>query len=329
MPNIVFASNNIAHFPNANAGSVVGTFDNARVPYSIQAENDEELGSPVFTPVTGDTTWFNFRIYCHATVYNGANTMLRAYDTDDNVLFNIRKRPSVTSGQAQIQLFDGSTSQEVDLDTLLTFKKINFVSVKYTQTNLGIELEVYINGQLAGTAEFFSNPNNYGNPVRFVIGCPFTNGGLNGDDESKQPYSEIIVADGDTRNGRLDMLRPAAAGTFEEWEGSIGVLADDDTTTGMTTLTGGDKQTVTLSAYTGASNISNLVTISQTTRGQNSPTQLQHLVRLSGVDYPSAAKLIPFELAYQITDYNTNPATSLPWTASDLSAIETGFESVT
>jgi len=328
MPNIVFASNNIAHFPNARAGSIVGTFDSDRVPYSIQAENNEELGSPVFAPVSGDTTWFNFRIYCPAAVFGGQESMLRAYDADDNVLFNVRKRGSTNAGLTEILLYDGNSEQSVFSTVKVTYKKTNSIAIKYTQTNLLIQCELYINGQLGGTAEFFSNPNNFGNPVRFVIGCPFTDGILDGGNDSKQPYSEIIVADGDTRNGRLDMLRPAAAGTFEEWEGSIGVLADDDTTTGMTTLTGGDKQTVTLSSYTGASNISNFVTISQTTRGQNSPTQLQHLVRLSGVDYPSAVKAIPFELAYQITDYDVNPATSLPWTAADLSAIETGFESV-
>lgn len=323
MPNIVFASNNITHFPNANAGSVVGSFDPQRVPYTIAVENREELNSPTFPAVAGDDTWFHFRTYFDSLQFGGTDTLLKAYDDSDHLLFDVRKRLNDFSYAPAIDIFDGDQTNTVNCTIQMTLQKSNSVDIRFTRTNLLLRVEVYVNGSLSGSTQFGSNNNDYGKPVRFTLGGAYVEA-----IDDIQHYSEIIVADGDTRNARLDLLRPAAAGHYDSWDGLLASLADDDTTTGMTTVDPNTRHTMTMSTYNGASNISNFIAVSQTTRGQNSPSKLKHSVRLSGVDYDGPEHDIDYALAYQITDYAINPATSLPWEGSDIAAIETGFVSV-
>ena len=115
---------------------------------------------------------------------------------------------------------------------------------------------------------------------------------------------------------------------FSEWDGTIASLGDDDSATGIYTKVAGERHTMSLSAYTGAQNLSNLVSVSMTTRGLNSPSKIKHVIRQSGVNYDGPDIPLPNGLKYNIHDLPLNPATSLPWTSSDLSSIEVGVLSV-
>lgn len=323
MPNILFASNNIAHFPTSVSGSLAGTFDDSRVPYSIALSNHELVNSPIFVPTTNENTWFNFRTYSNTTDDNHDTTYFQCYDASGNLLVELKKLLSTDDLLSRVILHNGTTTNEADSTIPMTLNKMNIVSIHLRVTSLLIELDLYINQSLSASVAFASNPNSFGDPVRFSIGSAFVDSPTD-----TQYYSEIMVADGDTRNGRLDLLRPDATGANSDWLGSLGVLADDDTTTGLTTVSAAQRQTMLMTAYTGAANISNFVSVSSTTRGANSPTGLQHTVRLSGINYDGAVHPIDFALSYQLTDFNVNPATSLPWHGDDLSLIETGFVSV-
>lgn len=323
MPNIIFASNNVAHFPMSVPDSNTDRYDVSRVPYAITLSNYMESSSPVFAPVAGDETWFHFRYLTYTRNFERSDLFFRSFDAAGNQLFSIRKRQNTSALQPQIYLYDGATTLNQISNSSLVQSLINTLDIRYKATALLIEVELFINQASVANLQFNANPNNYGNPVKFSIGTGFT------EDLSASCYfSEFLVADGDTRNGRLNLLRPLAAGAYEQWNGSLGVLADDDTTTGLTTIAAGQRQTMTLTPYTGAENISNLVAVSSTTRGQNSPTQLSHTVRLSTVDYDGPPIPIGYPLEYHVTDFKVNPATSLPWTASDLTNIETGFISI-
>jgi len=322
MPNILFASNNISHWPNSVAGSVSGTFDSARVPYSIAMSHNETLGSPVFAPAIGSDTWFHVRVFVSSYDYNASAKILEGYDVNGVLLFSLRKK-NQSHYASKITLYDGNSSITVNSVIDLTEAKINAVDVHYSASVLGISCKLYINSALAASTSFAANPNGYGSPTSLLLGVAYA-ASIN----DTQHMSEIIVADGDTRNSRLDLLRPLAAGAYIDWVGSLAALADDDPTTGMTTIAPLKRQTVTLTPYSGAANISNFVIVSQTTRGLNSPTQLKHTIRLAGVNYDSAAIPIGHPLQYNITDYQINPGTSLPWVGADLNTIETGFLSV-
>lgn len=324
MPNIVFASNNIGHFPTTVAGSVPGTFDPTRVPYAITLSNYEVVSSPAFTPVTGEETWFHFRLFADGdSSFSRTDTLFQAYDENNHLLCRLSKLTSVTNYTVKLDLFDGTNTLSRTCNVPLTNGKVGFMDIRYRVTSLLIEIDVYINGLLTASQNFGANPAGYGNPNRFSLGCAF---GTNLTDTMH--FSEIIVADGDTRNSRLNILRPAGDGGLDDWDGPLVDLADDDMTSGMTTLDADARHTMLLTAYTGARNISNYVAVSSTTRGATAPTGLKHSIRVSGVNYDSDLIPVGQALQYNITDFPINPATSIPWDSADLIDLESGFVSV-
>lgn len=323
MTKILFASNNVSHFPGAITSSSAATFDATRVPYSIQLSNYELAGSPVFVPSSTDDTWFHFRTYANSYDHNRNDTWFQAYDAADNLLFTVTKRNSFSGLSSTIILYNGATTLSASTANSLTSTKANSVDIKYRVNGLLIRIEFYHNSILVASNQFNANANGYGKPVRFVIGAGLVSGLTD-----KQHYSEIIVAEDDTRNARLNLLRPESAGAYADWDGALAVLADDNSTTGMTTIAAAQRSSMIMSAYAGAPNISNVVTVSTALRGLNAPTGLKHFIRQSAVDYDGAVRLIPESIGYQLTDFPLNPATSLPWTAADLSTVEVGFLSV-
>lgn len=324
MANIIFASNNIAHFIGSTAGSVVGAYNTSRVPYSIQFHYEELAGSPIFLPSTNGVTWFHFMTFSEGVTNSfDEQFLISAVDTDDNLLFWVEKDGSNTGKRyLSVKCYDGATVKDTQTALMVPNDRLVSIDIRYEVTGSLISLEFYINGSKLVQHTFNANPNSYSDPVQFTLG-----GGLAGASNPGH-FSEIILSDESTLNARLDFLRPASAGAYEEWDGSLTTLADSDRTTGMTTLAAAKRQSVIMSAYSGAPNVSNLVAVSTTTRGINSPTQMKHSVRLSGVDYDSAAYAVDFAAKYILTDFTLNPATSLAWTEADLAAVEMGFLSV-
>ena len=327
MPRIHFASNNISHFPGSVPGSVANTFDPTRVPYAVMMTNYQLLTGPEFAPVTGQVSWFHFRTYCDENPYAipspSTGVLFQCFDAQNRMLCRIAKRHASYVQDFVLTAFNGTTSVSVNSNIPMTQGKVNFIDIAITITPILVRADMYINGALAGTALFGSNPNLMSNPTRFSLGCSHTSS-LG----AAQHFSEILVADGDTRNARLNFLRPVSTGAYSEWDGELISLGDDDPTTGMYTKDANQRHTVGLSGYTGAQNISNLVSVSQTTRGLNSPTRLQHTLRQEGVNYDSANIAIGYALQYNLVDLPLNPATSLPWTAAELVELEVGFRSV-
>lgn len=324
MANILFASNNTAHFIGTEAGSIAGTYDEDRVPYAIRIALEGIHGSPVFNPSTNGVTWFHFLSYSQeASTGFDDRFLLSAVDADDNLLFHIdRDGSNVGYRFLNVKLYDGTTVKNTKTSLMVPNGSLVSFDIRYEATALKISLELFVNGSRLIEHVFAANPDNYADPIQFTLG-----GGL-ADDGNYQYFSEIIIADESTLNARLDLLRPSAAGAYEEWAGSLATLADNDRTSGMTTVAADQRQSLVMSAYGGAPNVSNLVSVSTTTRGQNSPTKLTHSVRLSGVDYDSAEYDVPFAAKYLLTDFQINPATSLAWTAADLAAVEMGFKSI-
>lgn len=327
MPSIRFVSNNISHFPGSQPGSLGSSFDASRVPYSLGVTNYQTITSPTFAPVPGTVTWLHFRYMCEGTPYGqptgSSGILIQLVDALNRVVARVTRRNLFYSQEVVLTVFNGSTSIVVNGVVPMALGKINTVDLAMTMTGALIKGDLYINGALAATAQFGSNPNSMGNPVRFSLSSAYsetlTQSGY---------FSEIIVADGDTRNARLNFLRPASGGAASQWDGLLGSMGDDDPTTGLYTTVANERHSFVPSPYIGAQNISNLVTVSQTARGLNSPANLQHYLRQGGVDYDSPSIPIGFDLQYNIVDLAQNPATSGPFTSTDIAALEVGIRSV-
>lgn len=327
MPNIVFASNNIIHFPTGRAGTLAASFDATRVPYSIMVDSEELITSHLFPAVAGNVTWFHFRTFFSSSLNStrGTTDFFNIYDDQGYALVRLQKSGTGTDYVPFFlaRIYDPNGTTNAASAIPMVRGRINTIDIRYEKTGLGINLQVYQNSALVINLTIGSNPTNTRKPRRIALSHCYASISY-----SAQYYSEIIVADDDTRNARLNLLRPNSTGHYEDWIGSIGTLVDDDSTTGMSTLAPNQRHTLGLPVYTGSQIISNFVATSLTTRGNNSPTGLKHILRRSGVDYEGPTHVVDFGLNYTITDFKINPSTSLPWVAADLNAIETGFLSV-
>lgn len=320
MPDILFASNSISHFPGSEIRSDAWSFDADRVPYAMYTPPATVVTTPKFKPSTTEETWIHFRAGATSWYVNNNERMLEVTDEDGNRICLITCYDRNTNGYYMYYQ---------DLDQNFTLYKWIPVANNQMRTfdlriyhgAITMQFDFYVNEALLLTGSFSTANALVPRYARF--------GGVIGNNDTVgMHFSEVIISDSDTRNARLDLLRPVAAGAYENFDGPLSSLADDDPTTGMTTTLQDQKQSTILSPYGGANNISNVVQVSTTVRGINSPDQLDHFIRMGGVDYPGAERFdVPFAKDYQVTDWKQNPATSAPWQATDLVGAEFGFES--
>lgn len=319
MPNMLFASNSISHFPGTEFRNDSWSYDEDRVPYSIWCPPETMASTPTFAATSGDETWFHFRcgsLYWYYAIYE---PICRITDDEGNTIVDLTVRDHEAHGH-QLTFNAGGQSEVLLTYFPLADSQMRTYDIQVLFTDVVAECRVYMNEILLFESTFSVVAREY--PRQLIIG------GHKGYADEGVNYSEIIIADGDTRNARLDLLRPVSAGAYGNWNGPIASLSDDDPTSGMTTTAADQYQSTILTAYGGADNISNVVQVTTSVRGINSPENLKHLIRMSAVDYLTADFAIPFAKEYQITDWTLNPATSLPWDAADLSNIEFGFKSI-
>jgi hypothetical protein len=326
MANIAFASNNIAHWPLSVSSAEAGTFDSTRVPYSFKLIRFQTINSPMFTPVPGDTSWVHFRTHFTNVAFLDGTTLINAYDANANLLFSAVKPESFDDPVFTLQLHHEAGTISVVSTVPVNEGLVNQIDFKYTAAVGSLTVEAYVNGALGASATIANNTGGYGSVASLTIGAIWT--GANPTDY--QNFSEFLVTDVDSRNARINLLRATASGGETDWIGDATHLGDDDPTSGMTTTTVEQRQTVDLSAYVGAQNISNVIVASQSYAGANGPQNIRHTVRMSTVNYDSLADIpIADVLQYELTNFQINPATSLPWVGTDLATMEIGFISKT
>lgn len=323
MPNILFASNSVSHFPGTYIGATGWMFDSNRVPYAVRCPIATIASSPLLEVSQTDETWFHFRHGAGRWDSNEDAPLIEVVDPDGNRLVQISYWERSAEGYHMRVSIDGqSFTNSRDLPMLDEALRTYDLQVK--TTGVQAEIRLYVNEIMVLEQVFaITAAPTIG---YFWIGGNDTN--QTSSTNYEQVYSELLVADGDTRNARLDLLRPTAAGAYDNWNGPLSSLSDDDPTTGMTTTLANQSQSSVLTPYTGANNISNIVQVTTAVRGINSPENLQHLIRMSGTDYLTANFAIPNTKAFQVTDWRINPATSQPWEATDLVNTEFGFKSI-
>ena len=311
MTNILFASNSISHFPGSEPKSEVWAFDANRVPYAIGAPALTMVSSPKFKASESNETWFHFRFGQDRGYYDDG-PIFTVKDASGAVLLVL----NIYNGDTVKTVFNaGGQTATKTLMVPFANQQMRTYDIKFGCTDLVADIAVYVNEMLLYTHSLSVTSKII---PRFLV--------LGGSDGSTR-FSEIIVADGDTRNARLDLLRPVSAGAYGNWNGYLSALSDDDPTTGMVTTLPDQAESTILSPYKGAYNISNVVQVTTSVRGLNSPTKLKHFLRSSGVDYYSPVFTVPFSKDYQVTDWTVNPASSEPWNAEDVATMEFGFKS--
>ena len=319
MPQLLFTSNSISHFPGSEVKSADWCFDSSRVPYAIYAPPATVVAPPQTEPSTSGQTWLHMRYGADEWHVNPTERVIEMLDANANSLLSFTQRDASTEGY-RVTIHTESQTGTANKFLPMANQQLRTLDLQLIHENLTMEANLYLNEMLVVTVNLSQTSARV--PVLFFFG------GMTGNNADRGLYfSEVIISDTDTRNARLDLLRPVSGGVYGNFDGPIASLADDDPTTGMTTLLPDQKQSTILSPYGGANNISNVVQTTTTVRGINSPEKLRHFLRMSGVDHETADFDVPFTKDFQVTDWPLNPATSQPWEAGDLVDMEFGFES--
>ena len=146
-------------------------------------------------------------------------------------------------------------------------------------------------------------------------------------------FSEIIAADQDTRNMRVNASSPVAVGTYNDWAGdhnTVNHAALDDLTL-LTSDTAGQRQTFTLAQLPAEALEMDTVAVALSGRMQNilgAPDNIQPLLRRGTIDHSGLA--IPglqVGLNGRQVIFENDPFTTLPWATLDVAGTEYGFES--
>lgn len=287
-----------------------------------------QLSSLNFDESAGDTTWIHFD---HTVVRNSSSAQFwsgsvfevkdsasrRIVQIDINPTMNWRAR--VDSGSslavANESVFSEGTMVSVDLKIIVT---------------ANVELEVYFNGALQGTA-ILVNVQGATNPDRIQFGIFDNDTGSS--TSGTAWFGEIIVADEDTRGFRLRELTPQSFGVFQQWDGTAASVFDDSLATGVSTDVADERVSFGLANLdnVGSGDIVNRIIVqSYAQRGASGLTSINHFFRYDDTtiqDGPDITLALTGD--WYLDEYATNPKTALAWTPSDLDGIQLGLRART
>jgi hypothetical protein len=331
--NILFASGEDSGFKSVSiygfASTSAGTFRSGWARGSLEAEYGSNIDwvSPLFATTSGQL-WIHAQL--NTQNWAGANYIaLAIYSPDGDA--RILLRTTATSGQFKIST-ENAAQTITDLATAS--------SDIGTATLAAIDLNINYTCDGTGGASLYEN----GVQVINYSGNPCTDSatslnqvGLGGINSGTQTYwSEVIVADGDTRGMGLYTASPAAAGNTQSW--TPNTLADinktsvNDSTYISTTTTGAlSEWTVTNSLPSGPWAVLAVAQDARVEVGTTGPQHFEWLARTGGTDNVTGS-VAP--LAGSFSNFNqiwmTNPNTGLAWTTTDVTAagFNLGIESL-
>ena len=154
---------------------------------------------------------------------------------------------------------------------------------------------------------------------------------IGGYDVGSWLFSELIVANQDTRGMRLGQMTPDGAGNYSAWDGAGTDIGFNKERVGIETDTAADRESWSLSAYSGPASpttIHAVVNQVYCTPGNSGPSQIDSFFRISSTDYDAGA-VTAEPLKPNVYEWTTNPSTAAAWATTDFGALEAGVEAVT
>lgn len=292
-------------------------FDNTRVRGAFKFDGSSALPVPHGTP-SGDEVWYHFRHSQRRSDYSLSNhAFLIIRDENSNELARLKFDDSRVGVQAV-----GDTTVSSGYQSLAAFTPYSFdVHVTVAAT---ITARLYINGALYGEV-VAANTAAKGVARSITWQGEETN-------YNASHFSELVIADEDTRGMRIREMRPKSFGIFQEWDGSISALRDNDLATGIST------DTALRRVSFGITNIENVQpgdvinrVVSQTfaQRGETGLSGFNHFFRhKNGNVSDGATQTLSVLGEYFLEEFPLNPDTSAAWQAADFGSLQTGIQSL-
>lgn len=150
-------------------------------------------------------------------------------------------------------------------------------------------------------------------------------------------FSEVILADEDTRGMRLKMLETSANGTNTAWTGDQTDVNDESDGTFISSGTAGQIETYAMANVAAAQADFETIALVVSSRARNdgggAPQNIRHAIRQGGTNYFGGSNLT-LTTAFlggpnTQTVFTTDPDTAAAWNNTGLDSMEVGVDSVT
>lgn len=189
----------------------------------------------------------------------------------------------------------------------------------YRNSSGGTTLDVYRDSVLLVTLSA-SGTNDYLSSLSFYQAS-------SEEDDGQNAFSEVIVGDEDTRGMRVKTIVATGDDPTHDWTGTYAEIDEyDDSGDGISAASDGQTALFTHTNDIALNNIHSFVIAGRIAAA--APDGAQALVRIGGVNYetPFTTDLTAGERPC-FAVFPSNPATGLPWTASDLNSMSFGIKS--
>lgn len=283
---------------------------------------DEEIEFPrsdltrVQFPLSAPTSvWVHFRVFMPSQVDNLADGYwMEFYDQAGNRVAFIEMFDGVSSARTAVSgstiagsnvIFASSTLYTLDLHCEITATDVVF--------------SIYNGGTLT------SQSSQAKSSITSIDRFDFMWFNISRSDAAPVRFSEIIIADEDTRGMRLATLKPNANGAETGWNGDFNDV-DVESGSAITSSVAGARETFDLSAYAGLATTTAVRTVAVKTIGSapaSNPREMKHLLRLGTTNY-EGAQFAPQSNEWKMTAWDTDPSTTAPWDTADLGALQAG-----
>jgi hypothetical protein len=264
------------------------------------------------------------------------DTFFTIQDTSGNILVGIRIYATATTASSTVryevvgvtgtgtsisQLYDTTTAPSADNDQVFD------ISASLSGGNLAVS--AFMDGVEIYSGSISASGATWGAPAKVSISAITSRP----EDRGSSKWREILVSGASTVGYSAKTLEATGAGTYSDGTGSYTDLTEDgiDTSTAVAFASAGDKHSFDVSPLTGASFTSQdiqALCFAFIARAASGVTGFRPFVRIGGTDYPGDTETVTAAYAPYVVQMNTNPATGVAWTASDLSGLEVGIEAV-
>lgn len=335
---ILFAGGELESFVVTGSVNNVGTgsslYDNNFARCAIRSNGSAGSGNSTYADLRADYLegWAHYELHTGNTRVNNYVTWMLATNTSQGV-FRIRLTGTSTPVPFAVEYWNGSSWVSWGTFQLAANNVIYQLDIHWNIADVGGVLEVFVNGaqvfvQTGDTLQFV------GATGRRVYFSSLDNSA----NANSGAFSQCLVTSGnqDTRSMKVATLGPNAAGATTQWSGTfadvdeVGNWNDADYIFSGTTNQVSTFNLADLSATAATLDPLAVVTGGRARKGTGGPQNIQHAIRTGGVDYFSANDpTLGTSFGTMVQGiWELNPGTGLPWTVSDINALQAGFKSI-
>lgn len=292
-------------------------YANDRVEYAFFLD-DGQVGTLDWQAASGNETWIHF-VYAQ----NGNSGF------NDAVTHVIRDASANTLGSVRIDgaLWYFRIQGDVFLEGAPISIGINSPFVVDIQFIVNPGSDITMRGYIGSALIFDSTQANTAgrtNPTRIEFLNPYS-----GNFEHDKIFSEVIIADEDTRGFRLRELKPQAFGVFQQWDGTVASVVDDSLATGVSTDIADERVSFglrNLDRINPGDIINRVIVQTYAQRGAAGLTAINHFFRYDDGTIEDSANIgLGVFGDWYIEEFLTNPRTTVAWQPIDFEGLQLGL----